>query len=706
MMKQKKKKFFVLAMMMLISVIPSGCIFKMDAAVYAKGFLNCISGKDYKGAYERTYPYAAQSLKEEDFIKKYKDIFDALQIRSITYTEGTSSETETGYAYTYQAKYVSETYGDFTQTYTMDLRPYEDTLKINWNPSLIFPDMDFGDTVSIQTLKGKRGEIFSADGEVLAKNDYADTVIVDLTKAKDFEAFGPKLSEELSLKPKEIEELKKDYDKAVKNKQDILVVKSYPKDTFDDKAIADLAKITGVSVDKKKHAPLRYYTLKDAVSHIVGYTSAPDEKEAESFKAAGIDPATLIGQTGLELAYDEQMRGRDGEAVYIKDEYGRIKTTLYREEAQNGLDLRLTVDSKLQEKAYRLLAENLKQGQSGVAVVLNADTGFVEAAACWPSFDNNLFSFPIDDAAYKKMFTDKEANNPLFPRITQGLYPPGSSLKPFTIAPSLEEGVVNASTAFPEESRIKKNKWLPGPDFEPWTYPKITRVSDSGSPLQLSNALIHSDNIYFAWAALKLGQEKMLAYLQKYSLGTSMPFDLPLAKSNIVNESSDYDKKLLADTGYGQGEVLVTPMQLAGMYTAFAENGDMKQPVLVQALKRENGNDYDVSEEVAPKTYKSGVFKQSTLDTLLPYMERVVTEGTGKGARVSGLKIGGKTGTAEIGGDKSREISWVAGFWMEKYDSSVMKGESRLVLVMVDGPAEEGGPAKLAIARELLKKKT
>jgi cell division protein FtsI/penicillin-binding protein 2 len=675
----------------------------MDAAVYAKGFLNCIVNKDYKGAYERTYPYAAESLKEEDFINKYKDIFEALKIKSVSYTEGTSAETDMGCTYTYQAKYISETYGDFTQTYTMDLRPYEDTLRVNWNPNLIFPDMDFGDTVTIQTLKGKRGEIFSGDGETLAKNDYADTVIVDLTKAKDYASFGPALVEKLSLKA---DDLQKDYEKATKNKQDILVVKSYPKDAYDDAAMADLAKITGVSVDKKKYTSLRYYPLKGAAAHIVGYTGAPDEKETKAFKDAGQDVPDLIGQTGLELAFDEKMRGKDGEAVYIRDEKGRVKTTLYKKDPQNGLDLRLTIDSGLQEKAYQLLAENLNEKQSGAVVVLNADTGYVEAAVSWPSFDNNLFCFPIEDSLYKRMFTAKEANKPLINRLTQEWYPPGSSLKPFTIAPSLENGIVTINTAFPYTNSIKKNKWMPGEDFPSYAGTPIKRVENSGTPLKLPNALIHSDNIYFAWAAMKLGQEKMLSYLQKYSLGEAMPFDLPLAKSNIINENEDFSVKLLADTGYGQGQVLVTPVQLAGMYTAFAENGDMKQPILVQALKRENGQAYDTAEETKPGNYKSGVFEGSTLNTLLPLMERVVTEGTGRDARVSGLRIGGKTGTAEIGGDKSREISWFVGFWMEQYDSSIMKGERRLVLVMVDGPSKEGTHPKLAVAKELLKKKT
>jgi penicillin-binding protein len=691
-MKNIKKTVSLLMVFVLLVPLFAGCGAHLDVSVYAKGFLSCIKKKDFKGAYERTYPYATQTLAEKDFIKKYQDIFDALKITGITISDEKAQENEkdsTIYTYTYTAKYISEKFGEFKNKFTMTLRADEDTLKVDWSPALIFPDMDFGDTVSVSTLKGERGEIFSSDNELLAKNDYAQTVAVDLTIAKKFEDFAQKLCDQLKLKK---EDVKKKYDAAVKNKDDMLVVKSYPKENFDDADIVKLEKITGVLVDEKQYTPLRFYPLRDAAAHILGYTSAPDEKQAKVLKAAGYDPATNIGKDGLEKAYEEKLRATDGEAVYIRDERNVIKSTLYKKEPVNGCDLILSIDSGLQEKAYFMLASELKKGQKGAAIVMDPQTGAVQAAVSFPSYDNNLFEFPVS----KEVYAEIQKNEALNPLITMGLYPPGSVIKPFTAAAALEANAIKPSDVFPYENEIVDNYWKP--TNEAWSYPKIKRKTNAGSPLKLENAFIWSDNIYFAYLALLLGKDTLSDYFQKYTLGQPLDFDLPVAKSNIINENQDFNRKFVADMGYGQGQLLVTPLQMAAMFTTFANNGDMMKPMLVTALKREDGFQYDTVEEKKSGVLAKSVVKQSTLSTLLPLMEEVIEKGTGTGAKISGVRIAGKTGTAEIGGNKSREISWFAGFWMGSK-------EKRLVLVMVDVPEGEGS-VKFTIAKELLQPDT
>lgn len=688
----KKLKFsglILTAVIFIITIFINGCSTSAKLDIYAQGFLNCIIQKDYKGAYERTYPYSAQSLTKEEFIKKYTNILNDLKITSVTVKEGKAGQNNDGTAtYTYKAKYISEKYGEFDNTFTMLLRPYEDTMKVDWNPNLIFPDMEFGDTVSISTLKGKRGEILTADSVPLAKNDYAETVFVNLTKSGEFSNFGPALCEKLQLKQ---DDLQKKYDKAVQNKQDILIVSDYPKGHFEEADIAELQKIPGVDVDKEKYTDLRYYPLRESTSHIVGYTSAPDEKKAAELKNKGLDSATPVGTEGLEKAYEDKLRETDGEAVYIRDERGVMKATLYKKEAINGYDVVTTIDSRLQEKAYTQLASNLVPGQSGVAIVMNPETGEIQAAATYPSYDSNIFSFPIDQATWEIV----KNNELLYPLITQGRYPPGSAIKPFTIAAALEEGKVTPDSTFPYGDEIKGNTWYPS--LENWDSDKgIKRFDDSaGSPLKLANSLIHSDNIYFAWAAILLGRDKIVEYLQKYTLGQEINFELPLSVSNITNKDTTIGTRLLAEMGYGQGQILVTPLQLAAMYTAFCNNGDMMKPMLVKKLMKENGLKYEPVEENQPSIMTKGVIKQSTINTLLPLMERVVTEGTATGIQIQNVRIAGKTGTAQKGEDKSKEISWFLGFWMDQK-------EKRLVLVMVDVKEKEGTALKQPIAKALL----
>ena len=592
------------------------------------------------------------------------------------------------YTYTYTAKYISEQYGEFKNTFTMTLRPYEDMLKVDWKPELIFPGMDFGDTISITKLKGKRGEIITADSVPLAKNDFAQTVFVNLPIAGEFSAFGPALCEKLQLKQ---EDLQKKFDNAAKNKDDILLVNDYPKDHFSEAEIAALKQIPGVDVDKEKYTDLRYYPLRDAASHIVGYVSAPDAKKAEVLKKAGLDPATPVGNEGLEKAYEEKLKATDGEAVYIRDEKGIIKSTIYKKEAVNGYDVITTIDSKLQEKAYTLLATMLVQGQSGVAVVMNPETGEIQAAATYPSYDSNIFQFPIADEVYKEI----QNNESLYPRATLGRYPPGSVIKPFTIAAALEEGKVTPESTFPHENEIVNDEWKP--TMEGWDSAKgIKRIDNSaGSPLKLRNAFIHSDNIYFAWAALQLGKDKLVEYLKNYTMEQEISFELPLAESQISNKDTNIYTRLLAEMGYGQGEILVTPLQMTAMYTAFCTNGDIMKPMLVKKLMKENRLKYEAVEEIQPSVMAKGVIRQSTIDTLLPLMEGVINEGTATSVKIPDVRIAGKTGTAQKGDDKSKEISWFAGFW-------IGQPVKRLVLVMVDVKEKEGGPLKLPIAKELL----
>ncbi len=264
-------------------------------------------------------------------------------------------------------------------------------------------------------------------------------------------------------------------------------------------------------------------------------------------------------------------------------------------------------------------------------------------------------------------------------------------LKPFTAAAALQAGVLSVQTEFTGE--IIDNKWTP--DESDWKYPPITRVDDSGSPLKMDNAMVNSDNIYFAFAALKLGQERFFDYLESIGMKSAASFDLPLKQANLVNPTSMVTRKLLADMGYGQGELLVTPLQLTAMYSAFANGkGDMMQPVLVQKICRIEGEDYKTLSERAAAEWVSGAVEKSSLRILAPMLEDVVQNGTGKPVRIRGVGIAGKTGTAEIGDDKSREISWFAGYWTKGY-------YDRLVVVMVDVATKEGG-VKFDIAKALL----
>ncbi len=355
-----------------------------------------------------------------------------------------------------------------------------------------------------------------------------------------------------------------------------------------------------------------------------------------------------------------------------------------------GQDLILSIVVSKQIEAYDLLKANTYAGQNGAAIVLDAATGAVQAMASYPSYDNNIFSFPVDSETWTEL-NDPDNYYPLYDRATQGLYPPGSLLKPFTIVPALESGKVTPDSVF--DGVIVNNQWTP--NRRDWNSPPITRASNSGSPLKLENGLIHSDNIYFAWVALRVGVEDMTSFLSRIGFAKTFDFDIPVKTSNIINEGDEIYARLLADMGYGQGELLVTPIQMASLFTAYANGtGDSMKPYLISEIKQTQGNKHVLISTTEPTVAVANLMEASTYDTIFPLLKRVVTEGTARRLQTEGLTLAGKTGTAEVGYSKSKEISWVAGFWVDgSYD--------RLVLVMLESKSGQGS-AKFTIAKALL----
>jgi len=218
----------------------------------------------------------------------------------------------------------------------------------------------------------------------------------------------------------------------------------------------------------------------------------------------------------------------------------------------------------------------------------------------------------------------------------------------------------------------------------------------------MRSAIVHSDNIYFANAALLMGWDNYTSYMKSIGFGDTMPFDLNVAQSQLYNDDTELTLMLLADSGYGQGEILTTPLQMATMFCAFANGGNIMQPYIVDGLYETEGIKYNNVSKASPKVWKGGVIEQHSLDVIVPYLKDVVDHslnGTGRSLKVTSVTVAAKTGTAEIGNDKSRQISWFAGFRCDTEDK-----DARLVLVMLEVPTtDEYASLKFDIAREMLK---
>lgn len=672
---------FKILLCILLCFAFGGCESVLAPAVTAdiSEYIDCFVNMDFATMFEHTSPTV--DIDEEGFVKKYNDIFSGLGVKQIVIDNITGPSDEGEFSYT--ATYKTKEYGEFTNAFTLRTEIVSKKTMILWDYSLIFPEMENGFRVRIKTLKADRGEIFAADGMILAKNAFAATLYMNTLKVQNIVDVADAVGPLTDMTNTDVVEL---FNNAQANGRDIVVLGTFFSDELTDEQKQSVLSVPGLGIDTEMYTPIRDYPMKEYTAHMLGYMGYFEEDKLPE----GYTISDKGGLSGLEASYEKQLRGSDGKIITIQNEWGKNIKTLYEVPCSQGQDLRLTIKPMLQKRAYDALDNylDLEKGQTGTAIVINAATGYVEAMASYPSFDNNLFTFPLSQETLDS-FKEYES---LFARTTRGRYPPGSVIKPFVAAVALDKGAVTEDTVF--EGEIIDDTWTP--DIEGWDSAKpIKRVEYNGSdgPLTLHNALSKSDNIYFAYAALQLGEESLIDYYRRIGLEEAAPFDLPLIKANIINSTSSVSKRMLAEMGYGQGELLVTPLQMAAMYTAFAnQTGDILKPILVHKLCQTDGLDYNTLAVNKKEVWIEDAVSKKSMETLTPILEQVVRHGTAYPVKMTGVDIAGKTGTAEI--DKTREISWFAGYWLDgSYD--------RLVVVMVDVATDEG-LVKFDIAKELL----
>lgn len=688
MLKSRSLTALILIVVLLLFLL-AGCKEITSATDVALSFLSMLEAQKYDEAYDMLSISAQKQFAREEFTGKYQAIFDELGLSSIDVLSLIATESPLYTTVDYDCAYLTKHCGELSNSFAMNLVKQSDGWKVEWAPTLIFPEMIKDDTVRVLRLNAKRGEIFSKNGELLAANVPGVSVYGNPESIEDKAAFADALSELIGMTSDEIRiQLERSGNR-------LAVFKSFLPDELSSEAQAALLSIKGVGLDTNSFSTFRQYPQGEAFFHITGYAGKITEDELKKFKGTDQEKLyngdSIIGKSGLELSFDKLLRGKDGREVYIADKLGNKKRSLYVYPAVNGVDLHLSIDTELQNLTYDLLKLYLREGQSGVVIVMDPTTGKIDTMTSYPGIDPNRFIKGIPTAEWD-LINKPDGGKPLFNRALSGLYPPGSIFKPFTGLIAMEKGVVNANTKFPY--KIVDDRWTP--ERDDWFYPPIKRVENRSNICDFYNGMVYSDNIFFAWAAMEVGKDAFTAFAERLGIGSSVPFDLPIASSRLKNPDTDFNIKFLADTGYGQGELLVTPLQMALLYCALANDGNILSPTLLESQYKESGMNYVRVKEYTAEPWLNGVLDPYSLSKILPAMEGVTQIGTAKDLRAP-YRVAAKTGTAEIGADKTREIGWFAGF---KLDAP----RDKLVIVMVDVGVEEGS-IKIDIAKELFRYK-
>ncbi|HTC20323.1 MAG TPA: penicillin-binding protein 2, partial [bacterium] len=446
-----------------------------------------------------------------------------------------------------------------------------------------------------------------------------------------------------------------------------------------DKIEENRVRLPGVFIQME---PERFYPHGDLASHVLGYIGEISEDDLSRMREGGYAVGDLIGKKGVERTYDEILRGQNGGVEVQVDASGTQRRTLAYRNPIQGQTLKLTLDWKLQQ-----LAEDLLGDEIGSIIVTNPQTGEILALVSRPNFDPNAFVSGISYKEWNGLLKDK--NHPLENRAIQGQYPPGSIFKLVTALAALEDGVIDLNKVF----LCRGIYW-----YTVWPY-RCWRISGHGW-VNLERAIIESCDIFFYQLGLLVKIDKIYRMARELGLGSKTQIDLDSEVSGLVpnsrwKESTQHMPWFPGDTihmSIGQGYLLTTPLQMLDVTSSLAMNGQLYRPhLLYRVVDRTTGRTVF---EKQPELLHEADITQVHLDFIKATMEKVVNSdnGTGKKARIKGVRVAGKTGTSENPhGDNHA--------WFTAYAPAEDPKVAVIVLVENGG---EGGVVSAPIAKRLM----
>ena len=658
----KNKKVIIIALISVIIICTIvGIIIYLNSAKEKpedtlNTYISLINEQKYEEMYNLISENAKSQITQEDFITRNKNIYEGIDAYDIKITVSETTKEDGIYKVAYSQS-MSTSAGTISFTNTAKFVKEDKQYKLNWSSSMIFPELRDTDKVRVATISAKRGEILDRNDNGLAVNGTISTVGIVPGK------LGENKEENIS-KISELTGVSTDYI----NTQ---ISASYVKDdTFvpikkvseDNKELKDqLLQISGIKITSTE---ARVYPLGEEAAHLIGYVQAISAEELEENAGKGYSSSSVIGKSGLELAYEDTLRGIDGTEIYIIDEDGNRLKTLATQDKKDGTDVKLTIDSSLQKQLYSQMKDD-----KGFFVVMEPTTGELLACVSTPSYDSNDFVLGLTNSQWEELNNDED--KPLYNRFLQS-YCPGSTFKSITAAIGLTTGKLTADTTF-NYSGLKWQK------DSSWGSDYITTLTAYSGAKNITNALIHSDNIFFGQAAMQIGSSTFCESLDKLGFNEQIDekIDFPLTfKKSQYSSSSDNTistEKKLADSGYGQGDILVNPIHMASIYSAFANNGNMVKPYI------------EYKENAQTEYLKENVFTADAANTVKNALIQVVEnpEGTANDMKVSGVTIAGKTGTAELKSSMSDTDSGTLG-WFDCFTINNSSGNDMLIISMVE----------------------
>ena len=621
-------------------------------------YIDLLNQEDYADMYDFLTEEAQETTDKETYVNRYKNIYGGIEASDIRIDIADAGDKKDEKAETQRVRYtltMDTIAGELSFDTTAIFTKNEDgDYKMSWDSQDIFPNLYNEDTVKVVTTKAKRGNIYDCNQVELAREGIASSVgLVPGKLPEDREGAIAQLSELLEISAEKIEKaLSADW-----VRDDTFVpLRTVAKDAMDLKE--KLLEIPGVMISDTK---VRFYPFGEKTAQLTGYVQNITAEELEKRAGQGYNRNSIIGKAGAERIYEEQLRPKDGYTIEIRNQLGEVKDVVLEKPAEDGQDVKLTIDITLQQYLYQEM-----EGDEGCAVAMDPTTGAVRALVSTPAYDPNDFVMGYTSGAWEALNSDQ--TQPLYNRYLAS-WTPGSSFKPVVAALGLTAGTLD-----PDED--VKNDGLKWQKDTSWGDYYVTTLVDY--PVKnLENALVHSDNIYFAKAACALGAEKFAKGLDSLGFGEELPFEFAATASSYGSEGKIASETELADSGYGQGKVLVNPIHLSSIYSALVNEGNMVKPYLLDGE--------------STSYWKEDVFTKEAADTVLADLYKVVenSEGTAHAAQRDAFRMAGKTGTAELKDSKDdtegQELGWFVGMCVENTEKPL------LIAMMIEDVKGRGG---------------
>ena len=617
-----------------------------------------------KGAYDKMYGMLDEESKanisKKDFVTRNQKIYEGIEAKNVKISVKDAKKTDGGEKVSYLASMDSVAGKIEFENQAMCTRDsYFDEFKLSWDDSLIFPDMKDTDKVSVSTSQAVRGQILDRNGNMLAGPGTAPSVgLVPGKMSENKEADIAQLAGLLGMTE---EEINSQLSAAWVTPDSFVPLKTLNSQQSQE-LTEQLLTIAGVLINDTE---VRTYPLGEKAAHLIGYVQSVTAEDLEEHKGEGYTSSSVIGKSGIEGMYEKELKGENGVKISIMTEDGVEKNVVASVDKQDGENIRLTIDSDLQGLVYDQFRED-----KSCSVAMNPFTGEVLALVSTPAYDDNEFILGMSGERWDQLNNDE--NKPLYNRFRQ-VWCPGSSFKPITAGIGLTTGTIN-----PEEDYGSEG--LSWQKDESWGDYHVTTLHEY-SPVNLENALIYSDNIYFAKAALNIGADNLMKSLKLLGFGQELPFEIKMSQSQYANDGGTIDSEIqLADSGYGQGQILINPLHLATLYTSILNDGNVIRPYLTY------------SETPKSEVWISQAFSSDAASRVKTALEKVVNtpEGTGYGAHREDIALAGKTGTAEIKADQNDTTGTELG-WFGVFTEDAAAQKPVLLMSMVEDVKDRGG---------------